>query len=115
MPSTSYSAVKVLGIPRLVLARGRIVAVVGERGGGERGGEVRPPAAPADAVEAGIGLVPEDRKVESLLPAHSVWWSARLTTPLRVGTRGVLRPPGGQGARGPPRPALLARGFGYVG
>ncbi|MFJ2956510.1 hypothetical protein [Streptomyces sp. NPDC087270] len=60
MPSTSYSAVKVLGIPRLVLARGRIVAVVGENGVGK---SARPP----DAVEAGIGLVPEDRKVQSLL------------------------------------------------
>ena len=50
------------------------------------------PRHPADAVEAGIGLVPEDRKVQSLLPAHSVRWNVTLTTLRRISTRGVLRP-----------------------
>ena len=50
------------------------------------------PRHPADAVEAGIGLVPEDRKVQSLLPAHSVRWNVTLTTLRRISSRGVLRP-----------------------
>jgi ribose transport system ATP-binding protein len=50
------------------------------------------PRHPADAVEAGIGLVPEDRKVQSLLPAHSVRWNVTLTTLRRISRRGVLRP-----------------------
>jgi ABC-type sugar transport system ATPase subunit len=50
------------------------------------------PRHPAEAVEAGIGLVPEDRKVQSLLPAHSVRWNVTLTTLRRISTRGVLRP-----------------------
>jgi ABC-type sugar transport system ATPase subunit len=50
------------------------------------------PGHPADAVEAGIGLVPEDRKVQSLLPAHSVRWNVTLTTLRRISRRGVLTP-----------------------
>ena len=50
------------------------------------------PRHPADAVEAGIGLVPEDRKVQSLLPAHSVRWNVTLTTLRRISRRGVLWP-----------------------
>ncbi|MFJ5611907.1 sugar ABC transporter ATP-binding protein [Streptomyces sp. NPDC093221] len=50
------------------------------------------PRRPADAVEAGIGLVPEDRKVQSLLPAHSVRWNVTLATLRRISARGVLRP-----------------------
>ena len=50
------------------------------------------PSHPADAVEAGIGLVPEDRKVQSLLPAHSVRWNVTLTTLRAISSRGVLRP-----------------------
>jgi ABC-type sugar transport system ATPase subunit len=50
------------------------------------------PRHPADAVEAGIGLVPEDRKVQSLLPAHSVRWNVTLATLRRISRRGVLRP-----------------------
>jgi ribose transport system ATP-binding protein len=50
------------------------------------------PRHPADAVEAGIGMVPEDRKVQSLLPAHSVRWNVTLTTLRRISSRGVLRP-----------------------
>jgi len=50
------------------------------------------PSHPADAVEAGIGLVPEDRKVQSLLPAHSVRWNVTLTTLRRISRGGVLRP-----------------------
>jgi ABC-type sugar transport system ATPase subunit len=50
------------------------------------------PRHPADAVAAGVGLVPEDRKVQSLLPAHSVRWNVTLTTLRRISRRGVLRP-----------------------
>jgi ABC-type sugar transport system ATPase subunit len=50
------------------------------------------PRHPADAVERGIGLVPEDRKVQSLLAAHSVRWNVTLTTLRRISSRGVLRP-----------------------
>jgi ribose transport system ATP-binding protein len=55
-------------------------------------GEDFHPRHPADAVEAGIGMVPEDRKVQSLLPAHSVRWNVTLTTLRRISVRGVLRP-----------------------
>lgn len=37
-------------------------------------------------------MVPEDRKVQSLLPAHSVRWNVTLTTLRRISSRGVLRP-----------------------
>jgi ribose transport system ATP-binding protein len=50
------------------------------------------PRHPADSVEAGIGMVPEDRKVQSLLPAHSVRWNVTITTLRRISRRGVLRP-----------------------
>ncbi|MEV6006973.1 sugar ABC transporter ATP-binding protein [Streptomyces sp. NPDC051976] len=50
------------------------------------------PRHPADAVEAGIGLVPEDRKVQSLLPVHSVRWNVTLSTLRRISNQGVLRP-----------------------
>jgi ribose transport system ATP-binding protein len=50
------------------------------------------PRHPADAVEAGIGMVPEDRKVQSLLPAHPVRWNVTLSTLRRISRRGVLRP-----------------------
>ncbi|MEU0858504.1 sugar ABC transporter ATP-binding protein [Streptomyces griseofuscus] len=50
------------------------------------------PRHPADAVEAGVGLVPEDRKAQSLLPAHSVRWNVTLATLRRISRRGVLRP-----------------------
>ncbi len=50
------------------------------------------PRHPARSVEAGIGLVPEDRKVQSLLPAHSVRWNVTLATLRRISRRGVLRP-----------------------
>ncbi len=50
------------------------------------------PRHPADAVAAGIGLVPEDRKMQSLLPTHPIRWNVTLTTLRRISTRGVLRP-----------------------
>lgn len=50
------------------------------------------PRHPGDAVAAGIGLVPEDRKAQALLPAHSVRWNVTLATLRRISRRGVLRP-----------------------
>ncbi|MGG2461480.1 sugar ABC transporter ATP-binding protein [Streptomyces sp. RGM 3693] len=50
------------------------------------------PRHPADAVEAGIGMVPEDRKAQSLLPAHPVRWNVTLTTLRKISRHGVLRP-----------------------
>ncbi|MBU3061772.1 sugar ABC transporter ATP-binding protein [Nocardia sp. NEAU-G5] len=64
------------------------------RTGGEialRGVDFRP-RHPADAVAAGIGLVPEDRKEQSLLPAHSVRWNVTLATLRRISRRGILTP-----------------------
>jgi ABC-type sugar transport system ATPase subunit len=55
-------------------------------------GEDFRPKHPADAVEAGVGMVPEDRKVQSLLPAHSVRWNVTLATLRRISPRGILRP-----------------------
>jgi ABC-type sugar transport system ATPase subunit len=56
------------------------------------GGEPFHPRHPAEAVEAGVGLVPEDRKEQSLLPAHSVRWNVTLSTLRRISPRGVLTP-----------------------
>jgi ABC-type sugar transport system ATPase subunit len=50
------------------------------------------PRHPADAVEAGIGLVPEDRKEQSLVLAASVRWNITLATLRRISRRGVLTP-----------------------
>ncbi|MFD0330700.1 ATP-binding cassette domain-containing protein [Streptacidiphilus monticola] len=50
------------------------------------------PRHPADAVEAGVGLVPEDRKEQSLLLQHPVRWNATLAVLRRISRRGVLTP-----------------------
>ena len=55
-------------------------------------GQAFHPRHPADAVEAGIGLVPEDRKEQSLVLGASVRWNITLATLRRISRRGVLTP-----------------------
>ncbi|MFC1421313.1 sugar ABC transporter ATP-binding protein [Streptacidiphilus cavernicola] len=50
------------------------------------------PRHPAEAVAAGVGLVPEDRKEQALLPRHPVRWNATLATVQRDARHGVLTP-----------------------
>jgi ribose transport system ATP-binding protein len=50
------------------------------------------PKHPADSVAAGIGLVPEDRKEQSLVLGASVRWNITLATLRRISRRGVLTP-----------------------
>ena len=55
-------------------------------------GEPFHPRHPADSVAAGIGLVPEDRKEQSLVLGASVRWNITLATLRRISRRGVLTP-----------------------
>ncbi len=50
------------------------------------------PRSPAEAVERGVALVAEDRKLQSMVPNSSVRWNVTLPTLRRLGRRGVFGP-----------------------
>jgi ribose transport system ATP-binding protein len=50
------------------------------------------PRSPAQAIAAGVTLVAEDRKEQSLLPAAPIRWNLTLTALPRLARRGYLRP-----------------------
>ncbi|MFD9700094.1 sugar ABC transporter ATP-binding protein [Lentzea sp. NPDC059081] len=55
-------------------------------------GEPYAPKHPADAVRAGVGLIPEDRKHQGLLLDAPVRWNISLASLPRIAKRGYLRP-----------------------
>ncbi|MCS7475634.1 sugar ABC transporter ATP-binding protein [Umezawaea endophytica] len=55
-------------------------------------GQPYAPRHPADAVRAGVGLVPEDRKRQSLLPVAPVRWNISLAALPRLARRSWLDP-----------------------
>jgi ABC-type sugar transport system ATPase subunit len=50
------------------------------------------PRSPQSAVDAGIGLVPEDRKLQSIVPNATVRWNVTLPTLDRLGSGGTFTP-----------------------
>jgi len=63
-----------------------------ERTDGEMtlGGEPYAPRSTGDAVKAGVGLVPEDRKAQALLLDSPIRWNLTLATLRRISWRGVF-------------------------
>ena len=63
-----------------------------ERTGGEMslGGKPYAPQSTGDAVRAGVGLVPEDRKAQALLLDSPIRWNITLATLRRIAWRGVF-------------------------
>ncbi|GIJ49661.1 multidrug ABC transporter ATP-binding protein [Virgisporangium aliadipatigenens] len=55
-------------------------------------GRVLRPGSVPDALAAGIGLVPQDRNREGLVPQLSIAENVTMTVPERIGRRGVLSP-----------------------
>ncbi|NGM13197.1 sugar ABC transporter ATP-binding protein [Verrucosispora sp. WMMA2044] len=56
------------------------------------GRALRPGSVP-DALDAGVGLVPQDRHREGLVPLLSIAENVTMTVPDRIGRRGLISPP----------------------
>ncbi|MCL1869923.1 MAG: sugar ABC transporter ATP-binding protein [Promicromonosporaceae bacterium] len=56
------------------------------------GGRKYAPRTPKDAVDHGVALVPEDRKLQSIVPGSPVRWNVTLPTLQRIGHGGVFGP-----------------------
>lgn len=89
---------EVLGIAGLMGAgRSRLAHTIFgaiDRTGGQMSlaGQAYEPRSPQSAVRAGVGLVPEDRKLQSIVPNASVQWNVTLPTLKRLGRSGFFTP-----------------------
>lgn len=81
-----------MGAGRSRLAHTIFGAIQSDGGTMALAGKTYRPAGPQSAVRLGIALVPEDRKLQSIVPNAPVQWNVTLPTLQKVGRGGVFSP-----------------------